>query len=794
MTRDLRFCLRTLLQNPGFAFVTVLTIALGIGVNTAILSVVKAVLLDPLPYRQAGRLVRINEHVRGNQFNCSYPNYLDWRQRNRSFEEMAIYNPAMEMILEGDQPEAVPAALTESHLFAMLGHPPALGRTFTAPEENGKDAGVVVLTDKLWRRRFSADPQVIGRQARFGGFSYTVVGVLPPQFELGPTEVFLPLKPALNANMLDRGNHPGFAVIARLKPDATAESAGQEMRAIGAALEREYPVDNKDTWPVVTPLLDFSVGRVRQVLLILLGAVALVLLIACANVASVLLARAVSRQREIAVRMALGAGRMRVVRLLLAESLTLSLIGGAGGVLLAWWTMDLLRAIQPAVLPRAGGIGLDWKVLAYSAGLSVFTGLLFGLIPAIQASRPDLNGSLKRGDRTSAGGLKQRARWALVAAEVAMALVLLAGAGLLVRSLWSLDGVDLGYRAASVSVGELKLYGPKWNNDAIRQFTGRLVDEAKSLPGVESAAVAWPPLGRVLTWSPSVTVDPQDGKPGREGIVQATSVSPEFFRTLGITVLRGRVFSPGDQPATPHVAVVNQEFARIFFAGENAVGRKLKMQGVAGPNQWAEIVGVVSSARRFGPAVKPAAEVYWAFAQNPIYGPALLLRGGPDGSEAALRNLLKPHPGVVLHRWDRFDNLMSATTDRWKFTRTLLASFALLALTLAAIGVYGVISYSVAQRSREIGIRMALGARRREIVALVARQSLSAVLSGIAAGIPLSLLLTRFLKSQLFGVQPYDPLTHALVAALLVAIALAACAIPARRAASIDPASALRAD
>ncbi len=793
MWTDLRFSARALARNPGYAIVAVLTIALGIGANSAMFSVVRGVLLQPLPYRSSDRLLRIQEGRPGFVLNISYPNFLDWRARNPVFDEMTIYNPlATSVLTSGGPAERVAGGFAEPGLFAFLGLPPMLGRTFAEHE-----SGAVVISHRLWQTRFAGDATLVGKSIVLDREPVTVIGILPPDMRLANRDIWFHLRPEnLRPVQLDRGNHPGFQALARLKPGVSIEQARTAMGLIAKDLEQRYPATNTGMGVILTPMLEAAVGTVRPILVALFGAVGFVLLIACANVANVLLARALGRRSEVAVRAALGAGRSRLFRLFLTESLVLTAAGGALAALLTGWGIDSLKLLGARMMPRIDTIHVNSAVLAYTAALTLAASFLLGALPAWHASRVNLADALKQGGRGGGDGRAAgRFRWLLISAEVALSVVLLVGAGLMIRTMGVLSRVDPGYRATGLAAFNLHQTGERYRQEgAVQAFHDRLLARLRALPGVQSAAAAWPFDLISFGVTPYIRLLDKPVAPGREPSILSEWVTPEYFETLGIPLHAGRVFSARDRAGAPATAVVNEEFVRRYYPRENVIGKRVALVGYDFLNPI-EIVGVVGNTLRAGPAGSVSPEFYGAYAQLPERGDSILVRtaGDPLRLAAAIREQVAAiDPEVAIDGFTRVDDALSATVAGRGFTRTLLAIFAALALVLAGAGIYGVVSYSTAQRTHEIGLRMALGAGRGSILALVLRQTLAPVAIGIAAGATSATALARYLSTQLYGVGAFDLVTLAIVVAVLAITSWLACWSPALRASRLDPLEALR--
>ncbi|HKH49569.1 MAG TPA: ABC transporter permease [Thermoanaerobaculia bacterium] len=806
--QDIRFGFRTLLRSPATSVVALLTLALGIGANTAIFSVVNGVLLQPLPYPDPGELVIVLESNPGlgfPRFSVAPPNFDDWRRQNQVFGSMAAVSQGRFNLTGGERPEAVAGAQVTPEFFPTIGVPPALGRGFLPEEGRAGGPKVAVLSHGIWQRRFGSDPGIVNRQIPIDGESFTVIGVMPPGFSFpSKCEVWLPLP--WDFPPASRGGH-FLVVFGRLKDGMTLERARTEMKAIAARLERQYPDSNKGWTTELRLLQDSIVENVRPALLLLLAAVAFVLLIACANVANLLLARLASREREIAVRTALGAGRARLVRQMVTESVVLFLVGGALGLVLATWATRALVAFYGEGLPSQQEIGIDSRVLFFTLVLALVTGILFGLAPALSATSGGLFGALKEGGRAVAGGARGRLmRNLLVLGEVAVALVLLVGAGLLLRSFARLRAVDPGFHPKGVLTAELILPEKKYAEQE-RQilFTRELLDRLRAIPGVQSADTVFPmPLGGngfVLAFE--VQGRPVAASEDSSLHANVRLVTPDFFRTMGIRVLQGRVFTPRDDAKSIPVIVINKIMADRIWPGESPVGKRITFGDSEGPDvQWMEVIGVVAGIRHQALDKDPGSEVYWAQLQNPVSGQlsvVLRTQGEPTKLAGAVREAVRSIDGdLPVERVRRMEDVVSEALTSSRFQTVLLGIFAGAALLLAAIGVYGVISYSVAQRTHEIGIRMALGARRPEVLGLVVRQGMTLVLAGVGVGLAFSLLLTWWLSERIagfvYGGRAVDPPTLVAVPLMLLAVALLANWLPALRATRVEPVVALRSE
>jgi putative ABC transport system permease protein len=810
LLQDLRYALRILRRSPGFTTVAVVTLALGIGASSAIFSIVHAVVLQPLPYPEPERLVQLWMRFTGigipnDQNWVSAPELLDL-QRNRSLSAIAAISSSSFNAVFGGAPERIEAAVVSPSLFQLLGVRPQAGRVFL-PEEGtaGRDR-VVLLGDGIWRRRFGADPGVVGRKLILSGESYVVTGVLPRGFQFpSDAEIWAPLAFApADLTPDNRGSH-GLEVVARIAPRLTLAQARADLDAVSrriVAEHPEYPYKTYNFKVLAVPLLDQQIGEVRTALWVLLGAVGFVLLIACANVANLLLARAAGREREIAVRQALGVGRRRLLRLLLTESALLGLGGGAAGLALAVAALRVLVAASAGNVPRIHEVRLDVPVLLFTVLVSLATGLLFGLAPAVAMFRADTHAALKAGGRgASAGAASQRLRGALVAAEVALALALLAGSGLLIRSFLRLQEVDGGFKPAGVLTLRISLPEQRYPKaEQARAFYRDLLERVRKLPGVDAAGAAnGLPLGGT-GWSGTVTIDtravpPADTTPEAD----QRPVTPGYFEALHVPLLRGRTFDERDNQTAARVCVIDETLAKTYWPHDDAIGKRIHTGAASGGGQvpWMTVVGVVRHVRYRTLESPSRVELYWPYVQTPFRVGTLSLAIHsslpPLGLVAAVRRELRAvDPEQAAYRVRTMDELVADSVARRRLSTTLLAVFAGVALLLAAVGIYGVMSYAVAQRSHEMGIRMALGARGGQVVAMVLGRGLSLTAAGLAVGLAAALVLTRLLKTLLFAVSSYDPLTFVTVAALLVLVAAAASFVPAHRATAVDPVNALR--
>ena len=802
LVQDLRYGVRMLLQKPAFTFVVVLALAVGIGANSAIFSVVNAVLLRPLPYADPERLVMIwmdNSRINIAEDWHSFPNYTDYRDHNEVLELIAAFNNRSFNITGSGEPERVQGAWMTTSLLPLLGVAPALGRNFSSEEEQpGKDQ-VVIIGHGLWQRRFGGDPNILEQTIMLNGNPRTVIGVMPEGFAFPAkdSEMWVPI--ALTQQQMAARNSIAYQVIGRIKPGVTFGQAKANLETVNRWILNQNPgQEGYGVNPV--PYHDQVVGSVRPALLALLGAVAFVLLIACANVANLLLSRAAARSREIAIRTALGAGRGRIIRQLLTESLLLALIGGALGLLIAFWGLNLLLAISPSDLPRLDQITIDRRVLAFTLGVSLLTGLIFGLVPALQASRPDLAESLKEGGRGSSGGLQgKRIRSGLVVFEVATALVLLICAGLMIKSFLNLQDVKMGFNPDRLLTVRLQLSGTKYREDAsATNFYKQLLERVEAMPGVESASAI---LTLFLSKTPNSTSFTIEGRapfaPNEAVEVPVDIVTPGFFKSAGIPLVGGREFTSQDGSDTPNVVIINETMAKRFWQGEDPIGRRF-MYGTPGGDgepPWMTIVGVVGDVRRTGFDAEVRPETFLPHGQAPARGMMLMVRStsDPESLTGAVREAVRSiDSDLPVFSVKPMDALLGDMMAQRRLNMLLFAILAGVALVLAGVGIYGVIAYSVTQRTHEIGIRMALGARRSDIVKMVVKQGVALAAGGVGMGILASVLLTRLMAALLYGVSATDLVTFVAISVLLTLVAVVASFIPARRATRVDPMIALR--
>jgi putative ABC transport system permease protein len=819
LLQDTKYGARMLRKSPGLTSVAVLSLALGIGAISTIFSFVNGIMLRPLPYHESERLVILDETApkRGvSSMSVSFANFVDWREQNQSFVDIACYDTGGFAIAGGGsgggaEPEQLQGAFVNQGLFEILGVAPILGRTFTADEDQPDHDLVVILSYGLWQRRFGGDPNIMGQTLMLNNRPRVVIGIMPKGFQFPEVaEAWGPL--ALTPKIFTRTDH-GIEAIARLKPGVTLEQAQAEMINIASNIELQNPVTNEGLSVNVIDLRASLVGDYKKALLILLGVVAFVLLIACVNVANLLLARATARQKEIAIRAALGANRRRIFRQLLTESLLLGMIGGAVGLVLALWGMDLLLAAIPIDIPFWMRFDLDGRVLGFTIACSVLTGFVFGTAPALEASNPDLNETLKEGGRSGAGLGRHRLRSLLVVAEIALSLVLLVGAGLMMRSFLHLQQVNSGFNPEGVLTMSIGLPGAKYRTPEQRiAFFQQLLERVRTTPGVQSAGTnsGLPLAGS--NWGRSLTVE---GFPvlsvGEAPAINHCVISPGYFKTMGIPILRGRDFDEHDvappkapqaavrgdtmPAATKGVTIIDERLAREYWPDQDPIGKRIRFGPPEDNEPWHEIVGVVGEVKHQRLDASTRKSVYLPHAQMPIGGSRLAIKteGRPESLIGAVRNQVRElDPDLPVTRIMTMSEVVARSVWQQRLYTALFGVFAAVALILATVGIYGVMSYAVTQRTREIGLRMALGAQRTDVLKLVVGHGVVVTAIGITLGLASAIALTRLMSSLLFSVSATDPLTFSVVSVVLAGVALGACLVPARRAAQVDPMVALR--
>ena len=804
LLQDIRYGARMLWKSPGFTLVAIFTLAFGIGANTAIFSVVNAVMLRPLPFKNPETLVRIKGELKKqgvDQEPFSYPDLMDLKAQSQTLERVAAYNQTTAALTGGSEPERLRGVNVSAELFPLLGVEPAKGRAFAPEDDQPGSSPVVLLSHALWQRRFGADPRVVGQEIMLNGRSTTVLGVMPPDFnfpvQAAQRDYWQPLAPSVGERATVRSVHY-LNLVGRLKQGFTQAQAEGELKTIASRLEGQYPNTNTGFGMYLTSMHEDIIRDVKPALLVLLGAVGLVLLIACANVANLLLARAAGRAKEIAIRTALGASRLRVVRQLLTESVLLSLMGGLLGLLIAVWGVDLLIAASPADIPRLREMGLDARVLSFTLFVSIVTGLIFGLAPALQASKLDVNESLKDGGRGSTGGLhRNRVRSVLVVSEVALSLVLLISAGLLLKSFMRLQKVDPGFNPENVLTASISLAPAKYKEETQQAaFFKDVVDRLETSPGVVAAGGVYPmPLSgsnRLISFG--IAGHPP-AAPGEAPEANYRITTPDYFKAMGIALLKGRVFTDRDDRKAPPVVIINETFASRYLAGEDPLGQRIIVDEENNPG-GSEIVGIVGDVHHESLDEEGGAEFYFAFPQAPERSLSLVVRtqaSDPASIASTIRNAVQEvDKDQPISNVQTMDQLLAGSMARRRFNMLLLGIFAVVALVLAAVGIFGVMNYSVTQRTHEIGIRMALGALPADVLKMVVAQGMTLALVGVALGLGAAFLITRVMSNLLFGVSATDPVTFAGVSLLLTVIALLACYIPARRATRVEPVIALR--
>ena len=802
--KDIRYGLRNLTNHPGFTAIVIGTLALGIGASTAIFSVVNSVVLRRLPYPNAERIVAIQELNReGRQGQVTGPNFLDWRAQNTVFEHLAAFKRTNVNLTLADQAERIDLAQTSANFFDVFGVGPQYGRLFVAGDEQAGHAPVVVLSDALWRRRFGADPGVVGRPITLDGSSYTVVGVAAAGFRYpNKTEAWLPplkLAPEVNPAIAptERRGMGYMYAVGLLKPGVTLDQAASEMETITARLRQQYPESNNNRFNRVVSLQKHLVGDSSTMLWLLFGAVLFVLLISCANVANLLLASAASRSKEMAIRAALGASRWRVMQQLFTESSVLALAGGALGLLLSTYGVTAITKLLPPDFPRLNEVAMDWRVFGFSLGVSLLTGFIFGFAPALHLSRVDVHETMKDTSRGTTGARHTRLRQALIVAEVALSVVLLAGAGLLFRSFMRLQAVDAGFTPEQVLTARLSPAGPQFQDDqSLINFYERVLERTRAIPGVESAGAI-----NVLPLSPGPTFGFRiEGRPivpvDKWAHTNFRNVSPDYFRTMNIAVLKGRAFLPQDDSNAPPRVMINEALAQRDFPGEDPVGKRVTFGNPSNEQPvWSEIIGVTANVRSVELREEAPPELYFTSKQNLFQNMAVVIRSTvePESVTPALRQAVAAvDPSVPVSDVKTMEHIVGESVTQPRFNVFLLGMFSAIALLLSVAGIYGVTAYTVTQRTHELGIRLALGAQIGDVLRMILAQGMAVIGIGIVIGLVAAFGLMRLMKTLLFGVTATDPLTFVGITAVLIAAGLLACYLPARRATKVDPLEALR--
>jgi putative ABC transport system permease protein len=809
MLSDFKYALRMLVKSPAFTIIAVVTLTLGIGANSAIFSVIHAVLLDPLPFPKPNQLVAVWSRVANGNLEKeteSIPDYVDLRDQSQTLSAFAAFTRTGAVLNGAEESRQMYGVAVTSDIFPLLGVPPARGRVYRREDDN-VDARVVVLTDYAWKTYFNSDPEIVGKQVSLSWRFYTVLGVMPPGFQFPVegerAEYLIPLHPLVPEAVNNRDSHL-VLMVGRLKPGVTIQQCDAEMKTIASRLEKQYPKSNTGRSERVNSMHDDIVGDVRPALITILAAVAFVLLIACANVANLLLARAAARQHEIAIRTALGASRIRIVLQLLGEGFLLSIFGAVGGLLIAWWGIDLLRVFGPQDVPRLAAAAINGPVFFFTFVAAIFSTLVFALIPALQLTRPNISESLQAGNRGAVGPESHHLRRLLVIAQVALSLLLLAGAGLLIKSFANLRATKPGFDPQHALVVELILPKAKYPEpEKHRQFFEQILPKLAALPGVEAVGAAFPMPFSNNDWGSTFSIIGQPPRPpGQELLASHLTVTPDYFRSMRTPLLRGRAFNSGDTKDSPSVVIVNDVLARRFFPGGDAIGHQIvlshgdKSQPSNQPSPPKEIVGIVGSSRHESLAIQPLPEFYVPAGQDPERRMDVVIRTAvvdPAGLQSSLRN--------VVHEFDKtlfiptlepLEKRIGVTLAQPRFNMILLGTFAGVAMILAAIGIYGVIAYSVAQRTREIGIRMALGAQKIDMLTMILRQGFAVIGIGLLAGLFGALGVTRLMSRLLYGISANDISIYVIVTVVLSAAALIATYFPARRAMAVDPIEALR--
>ena len=806
LIKDIRYGVRGLLKHPGFTAIVVVTLALGIGASTAIFSVVDSVLLRRLPYRTAERIVAIQEYGKdGKRGQSTSANFLDWRAQNTVFEHLAAIKTTTANLALSDHAERIDLAQTNAEFFDVFGITPQYGRLFISSDEQAGHEPVVIVSNTLWQRRFGSDPSLVGKPITLDGTNYTVIGIAPPGFQYpDKTELWLPplrlvpeLFPGQDVTQTRRMGY--LAAVALLKPGVSQQQAAGEMETITARLRQQYPDTNNTRFNRVVSLHEHVVGDTNKLLWLLLGAVTFVLLIGCANVANLVLASGASRQKEIAIRTALGASRWRVMRQLFTESTILALAGGAAGLLVAFWGLAAIRKLLPADFPRLNEIHIDLRILGFTFVASVLTGILFGLVPALQISRPDVQETIRETGRGVSGSRRQnRFRQALIVVEVALSVVLLVGAGLLFRSFMRLQSVNTGFSSEQVLTARLTPSGPNYRTNAEgMRFYNQVIEKLSTVPGVQAAGIINTlPLDKGPTSGFRVEGRPVT-TPDKWPSVNYRVVSPNYFNAMSVPVLQGRAYTDRDNENAPLVMIVNEKLVQQIFPGENPIGKRITFGNVDNNQQpvWWEIVGVVANVRSLELREEPSPELYFSSFQDLWPAMSLVVRTNvePSSLSGSLRQVVNEvDKSVPVSSVKTMDHVVSESITQPRFNLFLLGLFSTVAMLLSAAGIYGVTAYSVTQRTHELGIRLALGAQVGDVLKMILGQGMAVIGIGVGIGLVAAFGLVRLLRSLLFGVGENDPLTFAAITLGLLLVALLACYIPARRATKVDPLVALR--
>jgi putative ABC transport system permease protein len=803
LMQDVRYAVRSYAKTPSFSLAILATLALGIGASTAIFSMVNGILFRPLPLPAPDRILfatEVSARSRGNSISVSWPNYLDWRARARSFEGLADTREEPLTLTGFDEARRIRARRVTGNFFSVIGVAPALGRSLSDDDDHASAAPAAILTDGFWKTAFGGDRSILGRMMTLDGTAYAIVGVMPAGFEyLRPYDAFVSIGPVAGSRqLLSRGNHNGYNAIGRLKPGVTVEAAGRELAAIAAALEHEYPATNTAVTTHVELLSNRLVTNVRLTLLALFGAVGCLLLIACVNVASLLIARGAARQHELSVRAALGGGRGRLATQLLIESTLVCAVGGMLGVGFATWLLRALVAAAPEGTPRIATVGIDGAALAFAFAAAAVCGVIFGAFPAFQAAGTDGQQALIRGRAAGFAVRSHRLRRGLIVVETALAIVLLVGAGLMIRTVQGLVGVDVGFRGDHVLTTRFTLSGRQWTPETRVPFYRDLLEQVRAVPGVTNAALTYSLPIDGSQWN-SIFIVADKPVPERAQLPTAAfnPVTDAIFDTMGIRLLRGRTFTSGDTATSAQVIVINETLAKSLWPDEDAVGKRLKQGWPEDQSPWKEVVGVVADVKLNGVTVDTPSEVYLPATQESSNYMTLVIRSAIEshsvlpGVEAAAHVINKDLP---LYQTRTMDQVLAGSIAQQRMSVLVLVTFAAVALTLASIGLYGVVSHGVTERTHEIGVRMALGAEQRHVLGLLVRQGLTMSALGTALGVTGAIALSRWIEGMLFGVTGTDPMTMIAVVATLMAVALVACYVPAWRATKMDPTTALRSE